>query len=800
MRRLSIAPTCFAALLLAAPLPSVATGAADKPVADDATKAAPAAFSGAVINDRLIEIPNSQIVLATWQQTDPASGLNHYYAVSLDGRTFSRARQTSYTVRLRYANFEPLSEVPAVDEQLAAPASSRVYLVQFAVPPLEVFREQITTLGGEVVRFLGDHVHIVRMDAQVAAEVATLPYVRWVGVNHVAYKLEQELLDLLLSDDADQAPARYSIEVFVRGDREQNAVADFVVQIGGEVNMINPYGFRMEATLTPTQLLRVASLDEVYFIDLWGPGETDVDIARELSGATPLLSSLGFTGVGVRGEIFDTGVNTTHPAFANPNPLAHNANSAGSHGTNVYGIVFGNGWNRPAATGFLPDREQGIWANHSQSSHFGGPVSRHLHTAQLVDPAGPYRAVFQTASVGSPRNSQYTTISADTDDYLFISQLLSTQSMSNANLQPQVRPQAWAKNIVGCGGITHNNTLSRADDRSSGSTGPAADNRIKPDLSHFYDNILTTSGTSSYTTGFGGTSGATPLTVGNFGVFFQMWHEGVWPNHGGGTSVFDSRAKMATAKAMMINFAFRYIWTAGGANGNMFRDRQGWGMADVGHMYDRRDVTFIVDEEDIITPLAVNSYDITVLAGESELNVTMVYADPMGPTSATQHRINDLSLRVTAPNGTQYWGNNGLRASNWSTPGGTSNTKDTVENVFIQNPEAGMWLVEVLADEINQDGHVETPALDADYALVVSGGLEAAGCAGRFLCGDTNCDGRFDGGDVDPFLLAVGDPNAWMAMFPKCDLICTADINGDGRVNGGDIDLFFEALRVGVCP
>ena len=69
---------------------------------------------------------------------------------------------------------------------------------------------------------------------------------------------------------------------------------------------------------------------------------------------------------------------------------------------------------------------------------------------------------------------------------------------------------------------------------------------------------------------------------------------------------------------------------------------------------------------------------------------------------------------------TFFWGNNGLLAGNWSTPGGVSNKVDTVENVFVQRPAAGTWTVEVRADEVNADGHVETPATDADFALVVT--------------------------------------------------------------------------------
>ena len=67
-------------------------------------------------------------------------------------------------------------------------------------------------------------------------------------------------------------------------------------------------------------------------------------------------------------------------------------------------------------------------------------------------------------------------------------------------------------------------------------------------------------------------------------------------------------------------------------------------------------------------------------------------------------------------------------------------------------------------------------------------------------CGDANCDGEFNGGDIDDFFRALGDPNGWQATHRGCPMLCVADINYDNRVNGGDIDPFFYALGVGSCP
>ena len=71
--------------------------------------------------------------------------------------------------------------------------------------------------------------------------------------------------------------------------------------------------------------------------------------------------------------------------------------------------------------------------------------------------------------------------------------------------------------------------------------------------------------------------------------------------------------------------------------------------------------------------------------------------------------------------------------------------------------------------------------------------------AGASSPGDLNCDGRLDGGDIDPFFLALGDPAAYLLQFPNCDPL-NGDMNGDGRLDGGDIDPFFQCLAFGGCP
>ncbi len=170
------------------------------------------------------------------------------------------------------------------------------------------------------------------------------------------------------------------------------------------------------------------------------------------------------------------------------------------------------------------------------------------------------------------------------------------------------------------GGIRHQNTLTKSDDNWSfgASIGPAADGRIKPDLSHFYDSTFTvTSGSNTAYTNFGGTSGATPIICGHIGLFFQMWSEGVFGNtiDLGGT-VFENRSHLSTAKAMMINSANQSDFS--GSTHDMSRFHQGWGMPDVDKLYSLRSKMLIVDETDLIENLETRTYTVMVSPAEPE--------------------------------------------------------------------------------------------------------------------------------------------------------------------------------------
>lgn len=475
----------------------------------------------------------------------------------------------------------------------------------------------------------------------------------------------------------------------------------------------------------------------------------------------------------------------------------------------------------------LPDAV-GIIADYNSLIFFGGSVSRRCHTCQLVtgnpanccdctgngaDPNCPFDAVFQSNSWRSgDYTPTYSQVTREQDDIVFMFDVVVLRAQGN-NTTQAAATDAWAKNVVSVGGVYHRGTLGKGDDQwsdpintpgSQASVGPAADGRVKPDLTHFFDKVLTTDGsTNKYWENFGGTSAATPIVAGHFGLFFEMWSKGIFGNTLLDPScdpqvencVFKNRPHMTTARAFIINTASQYTFTA--QSEELLREHQGWGLPDVGRLYLLKDqFELIVDETTVLDLEApgneAQSYDVTVPADAYALRATLVYADPPGavlcgePEHPAYCRINDLTLKVTSPSGTCYFGNHPLWDGNWSQSSSEcdvylspdANVVDVVENVFYQSPDAGTWTVEVIAVEINEDGHViydnndpsecipnPMPGCkdendvtdDVDFALVVSIDM------------DCNQNGNSDADDILSTLIPSEDCND-NTIPDECDI------------------------------
>ncbi len=698
---------------------------------------------------------------ATCPRTVNPSGFHMYQATSLGAflavtasisfSASAMAQDASY-IRLRYETFNPTVAQPEILAALRSESTERLFIVQFTGTPTEAGRTALTALNAEVHGYLPDDAYVVRMAPSRVEEVRAIPSVRWVGSYHAAFRLDPALIKDLAAGKLETA--RYNMMV-VDKHNDKPALGAQIRALGGRVDNEHAGSLLYTATLTPQQLVATAHLDQVLFIDAWSPIEWDVDNARIQGGANHVETQAGYSGATINVHIYE-GIDVSHPAFSGPVVAVNSTTASTGHGTNTAGIVFGDGTGNPQFRGFAPDAGK-FFTNYSTVTTSRWQVFNDLVNIHDVS--------HTTASWGNARTFFYTTISAEADDIIFDNDLAWTQSQSNAGNQDS-RPQAWAKNVYSIGGVRHQDNADPLDDTwsGSGSTGPASDGRIKPTLAAYYDSIGTTSQGGGYTTSFGGTSGATPICAGHNALAIEMFTDdsgspGVGPfgnvlrNPGG--SAHSNRPHFTTLKCLQVASAAKYAFTMASTDNR--REHVGWGFPNLQKMYDSRLDTLVIDETDVLTQGQSTSYNVNVPSGQNNFQAVLNWAEIAGNPAAASQLVNDMSLKVTAPNGTVYWGNDGLEDGNVSNAGIASGPEDhtnSIECVFVSNPAVGSWTVEILATAIVMDNHVETAAVDADYGLVVSSSKDPVfatfetygqGCAGSFpapaYCASLNPNG-----------------------------------------------------------
>ncbi|MEM7205013.1 MAG: S8 family serine peptidase [Planctomycetota bacterium] len=651
------------------------------------------------------------------------------------GLTWRALARPNYIIDAQYTSFDPLIREPLVPPALAAPPGNRLFVVQFETPIIGHYRHALRRLGVEIHSFLPTQSYLVRMDRGRRADVAALPFVRWVGDYHPAYRLEPQLVAEIVAGTFADA-TRYNV-LLVDRRRDEAALERFVTQVGGRVDMPAMGGGVMHATLTPAQLLAVASHETALWIDRWTAPEVDMDNALVQSGAQALHAlSMPIDGKGMTSHVFE-GIHTTHPEFAAISPYRTTpqwilGSGSSGHGTNTAGEIWARGVHptNPSFRGGVPFAQ--MWYTPSSSA------VRYQLYGQLTDPAGSVKAMATTASWGGGRTTDYTATSAAVDTAILDFDIFATNSQSNAGSQPS-RPEAWAKNMNGIGGFLHRNNTNPNDDCwcRTGSIGPASDGRIGVTLAGYYESILTTSGVSGYTASFGGTSGATPMVNGLGQLAIQMFTNGLFGYPAAPTfqDRFEHKPHFTTTRALLMASTRQLTYDGSGTAAGANRFQQGWGFPNVRDLYDLRDRLLVIDEEnatvtgpsrDVLQQGQSRSYTVFVPPGTLEFRAAMTYADPAGnPVIQSQHRVNNLDLEVVAPDGTRYYGNGGLRTGPVSVPDPTATElKDTEEMVILAGPTPpppGAYTVRVSAPEVVADSHVETAAVDADYALVVRG-------------------------------------------------------------------------------
>jgi uncharacterized membrane protein len=623
-------------------------------------------------------------------------------------------------IHLKVATFDPLISEPSIDKELTYDKAMDYYLVQCTGPIKFEWVQKLHNLGAKILGYVPDYTYLVHMDPNVKNKLQSFPFIRWLGTYHPAYKLTQNIFE-------SAGDLELSIVVFSDSDENPHLVREMLLGMGGEITHYEENDNILRVRLSADRITEIARIPQVEWLEEYTYPVALMNNIRVFTGAETLHGQ-GYNGSGIVGEVKDNGIDQSHPDFEGQLIGTDGNPTEGAHGTACFGIVFSSGANNQNAEGMMPGGE-GVFCDWG--------VGRKQSITNLVNIWG---GVFQSNSwhISGQTDGTYNSNSRANDEAVFDNDVTMLYAAGNSNdgvYSSSISTDAAAKNIITVGAVTHYNDQDRTNDMwvnwgagGTPSQGPASDGRIKPDLAGVFDSIFTTDSTvytydtgqngyshdSDYYGGFGGTSGATPIVAGASGLVYQMYGDDFFGNNPQGEI-----PHAATVKAILIADAYQYEF----AQADRFQ--QGWGGVDVGRVYDIAKNHFIVNEEVNLQTGEFVNYSIAPRSS-GPMKISLVWTDVPGTTSSSQHLINDLNLKVTDPQGTVYWGNIGLETSKWSSSGGSADTLNNVENVFIENPTPGNWTVEIIAENIAMDGNIGTVEFDQHFALVASNVLQDA--------------------------------------------------------------------------
>lgn len=696
------------------------------------------------------------------------------------GWAFAGVAQAAATKPIRLHNETITPDQPAGQADAAAsqkPADG-LFLIQFSgvIPPAA--RSQLQSLGVELLQYVPEDAFVARFENVRPGQVRQLGFVRWVGPYHPEHKIHRALTHSTTgATNAPRSaptsslsmPDTFDVAVLVSpratpAERAQTRL--FFSQLRQEST--NRFGGVLRGRISREQLTPLARSGAVLWIE---PAPAmrlfDEVSSRIVGGDGPpgqtLVQSLGYTGAGVTVAVADSGLdsgdtNSMHPDiqgrvkalfhYGAPGQLDDAADEH-SHGTHCAGIIAGNG-----ATGEFD--ESGYLYG------LGVAPGAGLIGQRIFDAAGGYAPPpsFETltrdakragADIGSnswgdDTQGEYDLSAMEFDALVRDADLLALGdqpyilefSAGNAGPGTQtIGSPAVAKNVIATG-ASQNDRFNLpieefsiyADGRDAmadfSSRGPCADGRIKPDLvapGSWIASLRSIYANDDYAWWpisenylyQGGTSQAGPQISGAAAVFVQYWRT----THGGGTP------SPALVKAALINSATDLddgLTTFDAVPNN----DEGWGRVNLPALIGAARNYDFTDQSILLTNGAV--FEKTILIGSSAepLKITLAYTDVPGLPAAAAALVNDLDLEVISPTDEIFRGNR-FEAGESTPDVPLPDTINNVEAVHIAAPVPGEYLVRVRASRVVEDARIDSPTVDQDFALVLSGKFAPAG-------------------------------------------------------------------------
>ena len=659
-----------------------------------------------------------------------------------------------------------------------------LYLVQFAAPVQDLWRNELEELGVEILQYMSMNAYVVQagIDQVLALQnlVRNEMHVQYVGAYEPGFRMTPSVRRALEGDL--QEPRSVTIQLIAGDDPRSSVqtVAGLVDEILG-YKVVGPW-VNVHAMVRPLVFREIASNPRVFQIEKRGVAVYHDEaqgqiVAGNLSGNSPSgpgylswLSSQGFTssqfGSFSVNVVDDATSLTGHPDLASSrvafsqNPTGQSGSQGGHGFLNAHivsGLNTGTGSSAEDANGYNYGLGIAPWSQVGSTAIFGSggldPTSYESSAYGLGARISTNSWSFQSG--GSPiadydSNSQeFDFITRDAQsgtsgnqEYFVIFAAGNSGSGSNTVSTPST-----AKNILtvgasenvrmtgtdGCA-ISNSGANSADDIIGFSSRGPVnssgGDGRWKPEIVAPGTHIQAGVPQSSYN----GSSVCNQYWPS--GQTLYGWSSGTSHSTpavaGGAALVYQwflnegmSAPSPAMLKATLVNGG-EYM-TGTGAGGSLPSNSQGMGRMQLTRTLDSAP-RVMVDQTDLLTSTgATYSVSGTVQSSGVPFRVSLVWTDAPGPTSGAPW-VNDLDLTVTV-GGSTYLGN--VFSGSTSVTGGSSDIRNNTESVFLPAGVSGSFTVTVEASSLAGDGVPGNgDSTDQDFALVIYNGSTGGGPTG----------------------------------------------------------------------
>ena len=620
-----------------------------------------------------------------------------------------------YLITLKSRQFVPSPGMePDLAQELTGTGEGRRHvLLQFEDIPSEAQRAALEAAGAQLLDYVPHQAWFASWPVGLNPQEMAGGQVRWMGRIEPADRIAPILRSRGVRPGLIDEQGQTKLDVRFFADVSADEAMHILSAHGAAVEAELPDFHRFVIRTDPGAIDSLAQEDSIQWITEAAPPKTTHNDGSRARTHVDLVQSAPYnlSGSGVDLGIWDGGRVYNHLDFSGRLTIAEPSAPTGDHATHVAGTMAGDGANS-ASQGGTPLQWKGMapgagivsyyWDN-NLTDHNGAintlgielsqnswgytvgewwPGNCYLYGDYDYDaPAyddivtGLYgRRIPVVFAAGNERDDGDCGMSS-TPPYL-----------NYAN----VAPPATAKNILSIGATNSNNDSMT----SFSSWGPTDDGRIKPDVaapgceSSGEGYIHSTLPGNTYGgPGWCGTSMAAPVTSGIIGLVIEQYR-----------ASFGDDPLPSTLKALLIQTTLDLD------DGTSYYNPG----PDYASGYGRVDAQAAVDEviaghahEDQVSHSQTDTYTITVPTGTPILKITLAWDDEPGAVNASPALVNNLDLVLVEPNGTTLHRPWVLDPANPSNDAATGiDSVNNVEQVQVDNPTPGTWLVQVIGTAV----------------------------------------------------------------------------------------------------